>query len=332
MAVSGSDVDFLQMMDEVSLDVPVEYREYSGLTADGPIIPGLFQSAVPQGMAYYPDAELMFISSYMWDGRASVVSVLSMDDGALMKNIWLENPDGTPHEGHVGGLAISSRHLWIASGKGVYRAPLQTMLDLPDDSTLRLSDFISTAAKGSFASSSDGILWVGEFTSRDGSYTVERSHHFETPSGWLNHGWMAGYVLDPDTDLIRSTARISGWIYPDYILSIPHEVQGAAFIEDIVVLSRSYGRTNDSRLSIFRNPLSESAPESVPGPDGKNIPVWFLDGETQLHELVIPPMSEGVVNHHGSVAVLFESASDKYRDTARFPEDRIQIVTLPDVR
>ena len=321
-----------QAMPDSSPNTPAEYREYADLAKEGPIIPGLFQSAVPQGMAYYPDEELMFISNYMSDGRASTVSILSMDDGALVKTVWLENPDGTPHDGHVGGLALSPRHLWIASGKGVYRTPLQTILDLPDNSMLRMGEFIPTAARGSFASSSDGILWIGEFTRHDGSYAVDESHHLRTSSGVLNYGWLAGYLLHPDTDLIQFTARISGQVYPDYILSIPHEVQGVAFFEDLVVLSRSYGRKNDSRLSIFTNPLSEIPPGSTPGPDGTTIPVWVLDRENLLREIVIPPMSEGVVNYHDSAAVLFESASDKYRGTARFPEDRIQILTLPEVR
>ncbi len=52
-----------QAMADTSPNTPAEYREYADLAEDGPIIPGLFQSAVPQCMAYHPDEELMFISN-----------------------------------------------------------------------------------------------------------------------------------------------------------------------------------------------------------------------------------------------------------------------------
>ncbi|MCA1795812.1 MAG: hypothetical protein LC660_18430 [Desulfobacteraceae bacterium] len=37
-------------------------------------------------------------------------------------------------------------------------------------------------------------------------------------------------------------------------------------------------------------------------------------------------MTEGIVMVEGALAVLFESAADKYRRTSRFPQDRIHFL------
>ncbi len=302
------------------------YAAYNALHKNGPIIPGLHQGAVPQGLAYDPKKNLMFISNYMFNGNPSSLSVISMENGAFVKVLPLENPDGTPHMGHVGGLAVSKKNLWVASGKGVYRISLAAVYTTDNEKPLTLEQFIPTAAKGSFAAYSEGMLWVGEFTSRDGSYSTPQSHHVKTPSGEVHHAWMAGYSLNPETDRIQSKTVIGGKIYPDYIVSLPDEVQGAAFFKNFLVLSLSYGRRNSSRLVLYKNPLHKQSTERIKLPEGKKIPLTLLDRADQIRTLTAPPMTEGITNDNGTLAVLFESGSVKYRSTGLFPQDRIQFL------
>lgn len=42
-----------------------KFTDYVSLMRQGPVIPGLFQGAVPQGKAYIPEHKLMVISNYM---------------------------------------------------------------------------------------------------------------------------------------------------------------------------------------------------------------------------------------------------------------------------
>ena len=305
-----------------------EYSFYNSIRENGPVIPGIFQAAVPQGMAYYSDEDIMLISNYMFDGRPSCITAVSMSDGLLTKILWLLNPDGSPHKGHVGGLAVSKKHLWIASGKGVYYISLEIFSSQQDNSNLTMTAFAPTAAKGSFATFADGILWIGEFTSRDGSYSVPDSHHFRTTDAAMNHGWLAGFILDSVLDMINPDHKISDVSYPDYILSIPDEVQGAAFIRDKIILSQSYGRNNDSRISIYQNPMNETSINDATLDNGRSIPVWILEKENLEREIMAPPMTEGIVEYKGSAAVLYESGSDKYRNSAKNPQGRIHILTL----
>ncbi|MCK5758833.1 MAG: hypothetical protein KAH14_07045, partial [Clostridiales bacterium] len=55
-----------------------EYSLYNSILENGPIIPGLFQGTVPQGMAYNEEADLMLISNYMYDTRPSCITAISM--------------------------------------------------------------------------------------------------------------------------------------------------------------------------------------------------------------------------------------------------------------
>jgi hypothetical protein len=319
-----------QEMDTEDSKILEEYSLYNSIREDGPIIPGIFQGAIPQGMAYYKGEDIMLVSNYMFDGRPSCITAISMSDGSLEKTLWLLNPDKTPHKGHVGGLAISSSYLWIASGKGVYYVSLESIQYQKDNTTITITmeGFISTEAKGSFSTYSDGILWVGEFTSRDGSYTTPKSHHFKAGENKTNHGWLAGYILDKESDMINPDHKIDGISFPDYVLSIPDEVQGAAFIDGEIILSQSYGRNNNSRISVYADPLSSPTLNSVTVGDGRVIPVWILDTENLEMEITAPPMTEGIADFNGSIAVLYESGSDKYRVTAHNPQDRISMLKI----
>lgn len=319
------------LQQEISAEISVNHEEYgfySSRIDKGPIIPGIFQSAVPQGMAYYDETDLMIISNYMFDGRPSCLTVVNMSDGLLKKTLWLLNPDGSPHKGHVGGLAVSNKFLWIASGKGAYYISLDSFNNLTDNSNLKMTAFVPSAAKGSFATFSDGILWIGEFTSRDGSYSVPTSHHYETLNGSLNHAWLTGFVLNNVSDLINQENLIAGINYPDYILSIPHEVQGAVFTNNNIYLSQSYGRKNNSRISVYTNPLEGPPYNKFIIKEDLTVPVWILGKDNLIIEIKSPPMTEGIVAYKGAIAVLFESGSDKYRSTAKNPQDRIDILSV----
>ena len=75
-----------ELINKISGD-PEEYALYNSIMAEGPLIPGIFQSAVPQGMAYYEEADLMLISNYMFDGRPSCITAVKMSDGLIKKTL-----------------------------------------------------------------------------------------------------------------------------------------------------------------------------------------------------------------------------------------------------
>lgn len=305
-----------QRINEESV-LPEEYGTYGEFYEKGALIPGLFQGAVPQGMAYDREHGLFIISNYMFDGRPSCLTVVSENDGTLQKTLWLLNPDMTPHRGHVGGVAVGNKTLWVTAGSGVYALPLASITDEKNNASLVLQDYRPTIVKASFAAFYNNVLWVGEFNSRDRSYISPASHHIKTESGEINHGWAAGYVIHEKPDTAEETEG------PAYILSLPDEVQGIAFTDDKIVLSKSYGRRNNSRIAIYTTPLGSTEDSVVQTGNGRSCPLWILDSALKDAELIAPPMTEGVTVFNNVISVIFESGSDKYRDSAKFPQDSI---------
>jgi len=319
-----------EIADPVNLPVEV-FAKYEAYARPGPVIPGLFQDAVPQGIAYIPDEELLLISNYMFDGRTGSVAVIALEDneadGRLEKVVWFHDNDGSQHGGHMGGIAVSGAWLWIASSSSFYQVPLTAVLEAENNEILLLGDPLTTEVTCSAAAADSGILYISEFRSRDGSYRTKRSHYLETASGGKNHALAAGFYLDESTGDIPSAGIIDGTAYPDFFLSIPDQVQGMAFIDGYIVLSQSYGRRNNSTLSVYRSPMGNTQDAEFTLSNGTTVPVWRLDSSNLISVLTAPPMTEGIVNIGGELALLYESGSDKYRDTAGFPQSRVHIIS-----
>ena len=97
-------------------------------------IEGLEDGAVPQGITAYPanytdgvddngkpitkQQQYFLTSAYMKDGSPSRIYVLGEKTG-YVGYVTMVNLDGTPHKGHVGGVATNGTRLWVAYGNSV---------------------------------------------------------------------------------------------------------------------------------------------------------------------------------------------------------------------
>lgn len=305
-----------------------QFRDYMTMVKQGPVIPGLFQGFIPQGKAYLPEYDLAAISNYMAGDRAAALAIVSMKKGDIENVLWLHDKDGGLHRGHMGGIAVSGNHMWLASEEFFYKIPVENVINAPENSELSLGAPFSTEVRCSFATAFGGVVYIGEFRTRGRRYSTRASHTYKTRDGTRNHALMAGFVLDEQTGSIKPSMKSSQTAFPSFFISIPDKVQGAAFIGNYIILSQSYGRRNTSVLSVYRNPLLRGADNSFTLENGKEVPVWYLDGLNHVKSINAPPMTEGIANVNGDLAVLFESGSDKYRWSARFPQDRIQIMDI----
>lgn len=299
----------------------------------GPIIPGLFQAAVPQGLAYLPKEEMFLTSNYMLDGRTAALVLISVKEGLhkgkLEKVIRLYNHDGSRHTGHVGGIAVSTKSLWVASDSHMYRLDLSKVLNARNEATLRLPPPLTTEVRCSAATAYKDTLYIAEFRRGEGSYGTPRTHTFTTSGNSRNHALMAGFKLNSTSGKIPADQIKSGTAYPHFFISIPDQVQGIAFLSGHIVLSQSYGRINNSRLSIYRSPLKEPAPDTFTLSDSTTVPVRHLGPDRKTKSITAPPMTEAIASVDNShLAILFESASDKYRRSARYPQSRIHLLSI----
>ena len=299
------------------------YQEFFNMSKPGPIVAGLEQRLVPQGLAYYKDKDWMIITYYSEDKKPSVLSVTDLSTGKLVKAMELYKDGSTPYTGHAGGVAVSKNNVWVASEKSAYRIKLEDVVNAKDGDKLVFEETIPMETNASFITYADGILWVGEYARYD--VKTDSSHRMRTRDKMNYSAWVAGYKLNADDTVDTGRMSEEGKAIPDYILSIPNEVQGMTVVGNRITLSQSGGRDIESRLATYEW-SSDEAPHAKTEKFGSEpVPVWFLDGQNMRKLMVMPPMSEGLFERDGRMYVLFESAANMYRDGA-YPLDKVYMI------
>ncbi|SFC91009.1 Lamin Tail Domain [Bacillus sp. OV322] len=304
------------------------YQALWNISSDGPVIPGLAQDLVPQGLGYYKKKDWLFTINYLDDGRPGTLCVINAATEKLIKSIELYNPDGTPYRGHAGGVAVSKDHVWVSSEKYLFTLNISDIVTAQNNDEIKFTNQIPVPVEAAYDVYDDdyGILWVGEFY-EPSSYPTDPSHHLVNRTGEMQYAWMVGYKIKNSTDMLSSEQWNKNYeqpATPDYVLSTTGKVQGAIVQKKGISLVTSYGRANDSVLYRYNDPLKEEPHQYVKIGE-KQVPLWFLDGQTAkpVQSIVAIPMKEGAVLVKSDLYVSFESGANKYRYTGRYPTDRM---------
>ncbi|WP_077247814.1 lamin tail domain-containing protein [Bacillus sp. FJAT-27225] len=308
-----------------------KYQGLWDISEDGPIIPGLVQDLVPQGLAYYKKEDWLLTVNYLDDGRPGTITVTNGTTGNLIKSVVLYNSDGSPYTGHAGGLTVSKEHGWIASENYLFQFRLSDLVYAKNNDEIRFINQIPVPVEAAYNVYDEGILWVGEFFEAK-SYPTDPSHHMVNRKGTLHYAWMIGYNLESSNDMLSKkqwSGKLNEPAIPDYVLSTTEKVQGAIVEKKGITLSTSYGRANDSVLYRYEHPLKED-PHGKVNVGGKEVPLWYLDGagSKPRESIEAIPMPEGIVVVGRELYVLFESGANKYRYTTTYPMDRMLKIDL----
>ncbi|TMV52721.1 hypothetical protein FE783_00555 [Paenibacillus mesophilus] len=304
--------------------IPPTYTKFFKKSDLGPVIPGLQQGLVPQGIAYFASRNWIVISSYR-DKAPSVLSVIDLKTNKLLKTVLLYENDTTPYMGHAGGIAISAEHLWVGSDSLVRAVRLDDVVNAKDGGRVPFREKFGTETKASFLAYSDGILWAGDYSDKE--YPTDASHHMTSRDNKAYKAWAAGYKIDKDTDLIGQSHPVNPAAQraiPDYIFAVADKIQGFAVHEGKVWLSQSGGRANDSYLLGYTDVRGEE-PHLRLQLAGREVPLWYLDGKNMTDTWIMPPMSEGLDTVKDKIAVLFESGAKPYLSQGTFPVDQIYL-------
>jgi hypothetical protein len=309
---------------KIRIDMP-EIKPFLQKSKQGPIVPALKQNAVPQGIAFLEDKNWILVSHYREDGKPSLLSVIDAATGILIKVIELYKNETTPYTGHAGGITASNKHIWISSDKDVYLLNAEDIIKAENGAKLTFAGSVKSDTRASFTTYADGVIWIGEFA-HGSEYPTDTSHYLTNRDGKENKAWAVGYKLDPETDLpIQKPSMGPGPAVPDYILSLPDNIQGMCMVNDSIWLSQSYGRNSASTLYSIKNSVTEKPHTKVT--IGKSeVPVWFLDNKNLTDKMELPPMSEGIFESNGNLHILFESGATKYKTSSSYALDRIQIL------
>lgn len=305
-----------------------KYQTLWDISKDGPIIPGLEQDLVPQGLGYYKKKNWLFTINYLDDRRPGTLCVIDATTEQLVKSIVLYNQDGTPYTGHAGGVTVSMDHVWISSEQFLYTLDVSDIVAAQNNDQLTFTNQIPVPVEAAYDVYDDDkkVLWVGEFY-EPSSYPTDPSHHLLNRAGEMQYAWMVGYKLKPDTDMLTKEQwdpASNEPATPDYVFSTIGKVQGAIVQKKGISLVTSYGRANDSVLFRYEDPLKEQPNDHVTI-GGKDVPLWFLDGQNAkpIQSITAIPMKEGAVLVKSDLYVSFESGANKYRYTGTYPRDRM---------
>ncbi|MCK6257454.1 lamin tail domain-containing protein [Fictibacillus sp. KIGAM418] len=318
----------ITQVERSSNDRNPKYQTLWDISKDGPIIPGLVQDLVPQGLGYYKKKDWLFTINYLDNGRPGTLSVIDATSEKLVKSIVLYNQDGTPYTGHAGGVTVSMDHVWISSEQFLYTLNISDIVAAQNNDELTFTNQIHVPVEAAYDVYDDDkkILWVGEFY-EPSSYPTDPAHHQVNRAGEMQYAWMVGYKLTPSTDMLTSeqwNQTSNEPATPDYVFSTIGKVQGAIVQKKGISLVTSYGRANDSVLYRYEDPLKEEPNQYVTFGE-KQVPLWFLDGQTAkpIESITAIPMNEGAVLVKSDLYVSFESGANKYRYTGTYPRDRM---------
>ncbi len=274
------------------------------------IVPGLNEGEnfVVQGVAFCEEKNWALLSGYIKPATEhpnSVLFILDMsvnalvDDvkfaGALIKEVLLDKPDGTPFTGHVGGVAASKNNVWLSNGGKLYYIPIADLAAAEATSHIALKNSVEVPVEASYTSYADGILWVGEFEYARDDYVTDATHHSASDKNLT--AWTVGYRLDEsgvegfDAQTGIKSENLKDVAIPDVALWHGEKVQGmvAASMADgslKVALSKSYGRSSFSQLVIHE--VRGEADLSVEIA-GQSVPCFVLKDGVNI---IAPPMLE----------------------------------------
>lgn len=285
------------------------YPDYMANAAPGVVLPGLTdgENLVPQGIAYWAEKNWLLVSYYVdkYDSAnagAAVIAALDLNTNQTVGVYKFTKADGSAFTAHMGGIAVGTYNLYYTDGHhGIGYIPLTELTAETKTISISVGESVSIAginnsAETSYLSMSNGLLWTGNFYNKDYS---------KVPGKY--HSMMYGYEIS-GTDSASEFASLKAIAAdPTYVVAAPDsvdQIQGVAYRNGQIILSRSYGRKNASALTIYSCTLDKSSTVDNP--------TVLSD---KIKEVKSLPMSEGITLAGTNMLYnLFESGAAYYRE------------------
>ena len=281
------------------------------------VVPGMQQAFVPQGIAYRKDTNQFYVSEYVVFG-SSRLPVVDAESGEMVAQYRMRYASGNPHTGHMSGVAVSEKNLYLVNGaKAVQIIPLSSVDAADPNGVLQVDREIklSTGAecKNSYAEVSDGYLWLGNY------YRAKNKNHSKKANENYNV-LIRGYKLDAaEADGLDAQYKIDNPetnYLPAVLYSLENEemIQGMTSAGRYIITANSYTETL-SEINVY----DTSKPAQLDGYitiGETQIPVYKLKLEKNVK--TIEHVEElSVVD--GYLYVIYESGSQNCGDANRGP-------------
>lgn len=254
---------------------------------------------VGQGLDYLEDENAFITCGYAaTKGNASMVYYIDKNGKSTCTR--LKNADGSNYTGHTGGIAHYREYFYITGDDGCDVFLLADLLEHKSESKKRGE--VKTLLDPAYCNVYEGKFYTGSFY-RAGNYETPDWQRMTTPNGDKNKAVITVFDIDDN-------AADSYYISPEpsAVYSTAGLVQGMTFTEDRIVLSTSYGLAASHLCFYDKSSISAGQLEL----NGKNVPLYYLDGACLKRTVTAPPMSEEIVYKDGRIYIMTESASSKY--------------------
>lgn len=291
--------------------------EYAGFTQMAEkvfVIPGLNEYVVPQGISYRKDTNQFYLSGYFKEGALnSVICVIDAQTGNYVGEYPIYTEEKTPFYGHVGGIAVSEKNLYIANGQSVYRVSLDTIDTLGTKAPLYPEETIKLSFGGanSFIDYSGGYLWTGNFYDPGNpSYNIKAHENY----GALIRAYKLSESTENGFSEEKKTSNTDEYDY------IPHRVytydkikiQGMTTYGNQMFLAASYGKWGE--MYVYDAPEESQISGSIILDGDKKVPVYNLT----LRKSILPiPRIEEIVTVGEDIYATFESGAIIYRSKSK---------------
>lgn len=284
--------------------VPV--NSYYTASERGFKIPAINSGFVPQGIDYDEESDSFYITGYMTDSSASPIYIVDKATGEITSTTLIMNMDGTPFDGHAGGLTVNGDYVYIAGGHDCCLYVMEKRAVIEGGEQNIIGTFSNKVSEDDYLGSafvfvSEDNLVVGEFY-REGNYPTLMSHKLTTTGGDYNQALAIVYPLDEEAQFGISSN-------PSTAISLPDLAQGMLIDNDDVYVSMSWGT---SKSTISRYSLSVADNGKTIDVLGFTLPLLELDSKSLIDSETIAPMSEEIVKCDGRIYTMCESASNKY--------------------
>lgn len=315
---------------ETETELTEEYPDFFKDFSESFIIPGLYEGLIPQSICYEESNGIFIIGGYYEDAALpSVLISVNAADGEFISYHQIKNIDGSFYYGHAGGLACSDKYLFVTSESECRVIALSSYFSAKSTEPVKFESNFKLNTKGSFATCSDGVLWIGDFieSSDKAKKSVEKITTLK--SGETFYAYCEGYVLEDGLPSVSKINNASDGYIPDYMLAVPEQVQGIAFTESgKTVFTTSYGRRKDSCIYIFKDVLNSERVGTLDF-DGNEVDLYACSNDLLERKITAPPMAEGITKAHDGLYMLFESGAAKYRShRGKYPLDTSYKTTI----
>lgn len=274
---------------------------------------GLGDGFTPQGLCVVSETGEYMVSGYMKNKSDSRIYILNKESGeSKYFTIVSENKD--IQKGHLGGIVQKGNFVWISSDDSIITLSYSECKSVQNGGSVEVISVVPTCTNASFCFLDEYGLWVGEFY-RPKNYETDKNHYFNVSETETNHAIATRYNFNAESlNGIEST--------PSCAVSLPDKVQGVAILPDgRIVLSTSYGLPN-SKILIYSNEWNKATTHKITVQETE-VDLFCLSSLNLQKTITVPSMAEGIVYTNGSLKILFENASKKYR---LFTRNRIEYV------